>query len=135
MILRPATLYDIAEFVPRNEVMAGWYRIWDRPLVGLAPFVELARPWALRHGGRPRVILGTLPQGPRDNLPWVWAAFARQAAADGGTLRAGLMIRGWLDTHARGRYTIPEVSSPDFVRPLRALGFEQVKGDLWRWRS
>ena len=127
--LLPATLEDMREFLPRPEIVDRWRQVWTHPEA--AAFRREMEPWVLSAEGFPLAVLGTCTVEGR---PWVWAAVRPRFPGYRRFVRPGIeTTRCWLDEHARGRYTTPDVFDPEYLRVLEIAGFQR-EGGLWRWR-
>lgn len=135
MWLRSATLDDLLGFPVRDNILSGWAAAWTGPAA--EDLWWLMRPVLLESDHRPLAVLATSAM-PFDGWmrPWVSIALAEKYPGyEREVLPGWRLVRGWLDYRARGHYTKPEEATPEYIRPLRLMGFTQVKEDLWRWPS
>lgn len=138
---RPATVEDCRAFPANPEVFPAWEGAWAgdqglRARMAYAPEVAFDP----KMPDLPLAVLGTAVL-PRDYTawPWVWAVLRPPFPGYERVLAGGMKaIRAWLDCHALGHYTVPQVDTPEYVRFLSALGFrprDDKSRGFWQWRG
>lgn len=136
--LRPASVLDCRAFPVVQSVFPTWEASWagDAGYVARTAF----RPWIVEEGNLPLAILGTGVL-PRDGThwPWVWAVLRPAFPGCERLLRGSRrLIRDWLDEHALGCYTVPQIEAIEYTRFLAMYGFrrrDDVSRGFWQWRS
>jgi len=144
----PAEPVDFVDIEVRPEETSDWLGMLERP-----EFLDLLaslKPVTFRRkdNGRPAMIMGLgaiKTAVPGLVLPWVWAAFDRATVREWGELRSALevrnnlpVVRKWLDAHAPGFYTSPQIASKGekaFAKLLALIGFHNRGHGLWQWRE
>lgn len=135
-LLIPASLEDLRHFVAPAPVWDEWARMWSSPYA--KTLFDAMKP-SLLVGEDPFAVLGVSTLAAPDGklYPWVWAVPHATVRPTLAQTKEGIRIaREWLDDHARGHCTTPQVwEDPSYAKLLRVVGFTDHGSGVWTWRS
>jgi hypothetical protein len=135
--LTPAGIADLLALPAPAVVRDAWEATWASPHAEDAH--AAMRPHLLRSAGEPLAALGvnTVAAPTGDLYPWVWAVPNAERRPTRSELVAGIRLaRWWLDDHAPGHVTTPQVwDDPSYTKLLRVVGFNDHGSGVWVWRS